>query len=1015
MSENKTIYQKLGGLFGSSGIKIQDKEISRYNIADTELLRTTDKAEFELGKKQMLQNKYLQNQWQRVEHEIFQKSVHQESTRIGSYSDFEAMEFYPEIAAALDIFSEECCLHGDTKIKLLNGNIFTIKELYDGDRKDFWVYAVDTEDNIIKPSIVDSVIFKGIKDVYKITLDNGYEIMCTDDHKWLTYSNDWIETKDIVSGILLSDMREKCGRTPVITLDERDDKTIGGISVLSVEYVGKSEVYDLLNSSVSSNFGVVCGDNSMLISHNCTVNDKGKILNIYSDSERVRGILEDLFFNRLDIHTTLHMWVRNVCKLGDNFLYLNMNDKQGIIGAKQLPIYEIERREIDLASSIINKDKSDETVKFVWRGRNIEFNSWQIAHFRLLNDDRKLPYGTSLLEKCRRIWKGLVLMEDAMMVYRITRAPERRVFKVNVGNIDEEDVPAYINQMANKFKRTPVIDSKTGQIDTKYNQYAADQDYIIPVRGDNVQSPIETLPGACISLNTRIPLLDGRTLMLSEIIDEWNDGNRNLWVYSCDPYTGKLAPGMITWAGETRKNAEVIKITLDNGEEVISTPDHKFVHRTNGFVEAKDLVVGDSLMPYYTLETDWSDNVETLVWDSNDNLWVSNKTFDISNGNKGFVNDIKILEIEYLESKEDTGTITVDGDEVYHNYHTFAIESGIFIKNSNLDSIGDISYLQAKLFTALRVPKSFLGFDDAMGDGKNLALQDIRFTRTVNRIQQAIIMELNKIAIIHLYLLGFEDELDNFSITMNNPSTQAEMLKIEHWQQRITVYQEAVRDAGNGFGAMSMTRAKRDFLGMSNDEIKQDLLEQRMEKAAAAELEQTSTVIKKTGFFDIVDNIYGIPEDERESENTDGADGGESDAKGGFGGGGGFGGDDMDLGDDTENADDAEQSDTADTEDTGFDDAGADSFGGDEADFGKKEESFIRKTNNILTEKKDILNKRLSDRTKRFESIYTNRLIESVSPENINRITSKFSNNSMSVNNDIDFMIKSIDKLVGDE
>ena len=856
MSENKTIYQKLGGLFGSSGIKIQDKEISRYNIADTELLRTTDKTEFELGKKQMLQNKYLQNQWQRVEHEIFQKSIHQESTRIGSYSDFEAMEFYPEIAAALDLFSEECC----------------------------------------------------------------------------------------------------------------------------------------------------------------TANDKGKILNIYSDSERVRGILEDLFFNRLDIHTTLHMWVRNVCKLGDNFLYLNMNDTQGIIGGKQLPIYEIERREVDLASSIINKDKSDDTVKFVWRGRNIEFNSWQIAHFRLLNDDRKLPYGTSLLEKCRRIWKGLVLMEDAMMVYRITRAPERRVFKVNVGNIDEEDVPAYINQMANKFKRTPVIDSKTGQIDTKYNQYAADQDYIIPVRSDNAPSPIETLPGACISLNTRIPLLDGRILMLSEIIEEWDNGNRNLWVYSCDPYTGKLAPGMITWAGETRKNTEVIKITLDNGEEVISTPDHKFVHRTNGFVEAKDLVVGDSLMPYYTLETDWSDNVETLVWDSNDNLWVSNKTFDTSNGNKGFVNDVKILEIEYLESKEDTGTITVDGDEVYHNYHTFAIESGIFIKNSNLDSIGDISYLQAKLFTALRVPKSFLGFDDATGEGKNLALQDIRFTRTVNRIQQAIIMELNKIAIIHLYLLGFEDELDNFSITMNNPSTQAEMLKIEHWQQRITVYQEAVRDAGNGFGAMSMTRAKKDFLGMSNDEIKQDLLEQRMEKAAAAELEQTSTVIKKTGFFDIVDNIYGIPEDERESDNTDGADTGESDAKGGFGGGGGFGGDDMDLGDDTENTDDTEQTDTGeDNKDSGFDDAGADSFGGDEADFGKKEESFIRKTNNILTEKKDILNKRLSDRTKRFESIYTNRLIESVSPENINRITSKFSNNSMLVNNDIDFMIKSIDKLVGDE
>ena len=120
-----------------------------------------------------------------------------------------------------------------------------------------------------------------------------------------------------------------------------------------------------------------------------------------------------------------------------------------------------------------------------------------------------------------------------------------------------------------------------------------------------------------------------------------------------------------------------------------------------------------------------------------------------------------------------------------------------------------------------------------------------------------MIQELNKVAIIHLYILGLEDELENFTLSLNNPSTQAEMLRIEQTQLKVTLYKDSVVDAGNGFGAYSMTRAKRDILGMSEEEIRNDLEQQRMEKAAAAEMEQTSTVIKKTGVFDRVDTLYG--------------------------------------------------------------------------------------------------------------------------------------------------------------
>jgi hypothetical protein len=413
-----------------------------------------------------------------------------------------------------------------------------------------------------------------------------------------------------------------------------------------------------------------------------TVDQNGYMLQIYSESKRIKQILADLFNNVLDIHTNLPMWTRNTCKYGDNFVYLKLDSEKGVTGCFQLPNIEIERLEKGMAAKAarIDDDSPDRRgLRFKWKAKDLEFNTWEIAHFRLLGDDRKLPYGTSMLEKSRRIWKQLLLSEDAMLIYRTSRAPERRVFKVFVGNMDDKDVEPYVQRVANKFKRDQVVDSKSGNVDMRFNQMAVDQDYFIPVRDPAQSSPIETLPGA-----------------------------------------------------------------------------------------------------------------------------------------------------------------------------------------QNLSEIADIEYIQKKLLTALRVPKAFLGFEEPVGDGKNLSLMDIRFARTINKIQNSMIAELNKIAIIHLFLLGFEDELNNFTLGLTNPSTQADLLKIDVWKEKFTLYQQAVT-AIEGIAPTSVSWAKKHVLGFSDEEIKLDLQQQRIEKAVGAELTNTATIITHTGLFDTIDTLYkqktpGAPE-----------------------------------------------------------------------------------------------------------------------------------------------------------
>jgi hypothetical protein len=836
MSENNlTVWQRLSKTFGPNSLLKQDYPTFKFD--KKELLRTTNRDDFEREKLQAQQTYYLTNQWAKVENNLYSQAIYYEPSRLSAQYDYESMEY---------------CIAGDTKIATPDGFI-TIKELADKGRDyEFITYAYDHNLKKVVPAIARNAHYTRDEITYKVIFDDGSFIITTWEHQLMKrdgsfervmnlkegdsmmpfyrksfYNNEkynwiytcnsseghngWVSEHNLIAewfndvkikdneevhhidfngknnlpeNLLIMDIsehrsyhaklnNEKLWSNPDYRLKmsevarrkgkmswdgkrkgdknpsyfsipfdniietariekslkktaiklkvsyrklQRDITNAGykdwqtfldayGIEkskystakskgkflqlnhkIVSIEPYGLIPVYDLTvpgyknfatDTIFSHNTPEISAALDIYSEESTTTNEDGFILQIFSESKRIKSVLADLFNNALDINTNLPMWTRNTCKYGDNFVYLKLDPEKGIIGCQQLPTIEIERHEIGVSGRIsqdISKEKDEDkkALHFTWKTRNMEFQSWEVAHFRLLGDDRKLPYGTSMLEKARRIWKQLLLCEDAMLIYRTSRAPERKLFKVFVGNMNDDDVEAYVNRVANKFKREQVVDSKTGNVDMRFNQMAVDQDYFIPVRDPAAPDPISTLPGA-----------------------------------------------------------------------------------------------------------------------------------------------------------------------------------------TNLSEIADIEYIQKKLLTALRVPKAFLGFEEVVGDGKNLSLQDIRFARTINRIQKSMIAELNKIAIVHLFLLGFEDELQNFTLGLSNPSTQADLLKIDVWKEKVLLYKDLVSDPGNGIQPTSSTWAKKHIFGWSDEEIRLDLQQQRIERAVGEELKATPTVISRTGIFDNIDKLYG--------------------------------------------------------------------------------------------------------------------------------------------------------------
>ena len=320
------------------------------------------------------------------------------------------------------------------------------------------------------------------------------------------------------------------------------------------------------------------------------------MLNIKCRNEEIKGVLHSLYHNVLNINFNLFGWCRTMCKYGDFFLYLDIDETQGITSTIGLPPQELERLE--------GEDKTNPNyVQFQWNSAGMTFENWQVAHFRILGNDKYAPYGTSVLEAARRIWRQLTLLEDAMMAYRIVRAPERRVFKIDVGAIPPNEVEQYVQKVITSLKRNSIVDDSTGRVDLRYNPLSVEEDYYIPVRGGS-STDIVSLPG---------------------------------------------------------------------------------------------------------------------------------------------------------------GTFTGD--------------------------IDDVKYLRDKLFSALKIPASYISrAEGAEEDKTTLAQKDIRFARTIQRLQRIVVSELEKIGIIHLYTLGFRgDDLLNFSLSLNNPSRIAEMQELEHWSTKFDV------------------------------------------------------------------------------------------------------------------------------------------------------------------------------------------------------------------------------------
>jgi len=244
----------------------------------------------------------------------------------------------------------------------------------------------------------------------------------------------------------------------------------------------------------------------------------GDVLEINTDNENIKQILHNLFYDILNIEFNLWPWVRNMCKYGDFFLQLEINDKYGITNVIPLPVYDVSRIEgIDpdnpeYVKYLVESTTSEHRYKAETSSTRTELENYEVAHFRLLSDSNYLPYGKSQIEGGRKIYKQLTLMEDAMLIHRIMRAPEKRIFKLDIGNIPPAEVDNYMQQVINKMKKAPIVDENTGDYNLKYNMQNITEDFFLPVRGGDSGTSIESLPGLSYEATEDIEYLKNKLL-----------------------------------------------------------------------------------------------------------------------------------------------------------------------------------------------------------------------------------------------------------------------------------------------------------------------------------------------------------------------------------------------------------------------------------------------------------------------------------------------------------------------
>ena len=244
----------------------------------------------------------------------------------------------------------------------------------------------------------------------------------------------------------------------------------------------------------------------------------GEVLTINSDIDQIKKILHNLFYDILTIEFNLWPWIRNMCKYGDFFLKLEIDEKYGITNVVPLPVYDVSRLEgldpenPEFVKFVIESSSQASRYKRQDSAMKEELENFQVAHFRLLSDSNYLPYGKSQIEGARKIFKQLTLMEDAMLIHRIMRAPEKRVFKLDIGNIPPAEVDNYMQQVINKMKKTPIIDETTGDYNLRYNMQNITEDFFLPVRGGDSGTSIDSLPGLTYEATEDIEYLKNKLL-----------------------------------------------------------------------------------------------------------------------------------------------------------------------------------------------------------------------------------------------------------------------------------------------------------------------------------------------------------------------------------------------------------------------------------------------------------------------------------------------------------------------
>ena len=324
-----------------------------------------------------MQQQYLDWQVNKISHDLYTRTVYYDTDRISAYQDFRAMDGTPEIAAALNIIRDECVVYS-LSVPLVCGESLTVEELYQQNYKNFEVYSYNPILKRHEPALCEKVVYKGEQDCYKVTFDDDSYIETTSEHLWLLKGkNEYTKTSDLKEGVSIEPFYSELLKSD-------------NYKVKSIEYSSKQRTYDLVNVGEHNNFAVLTSDKkSGVFVHNClTRSERGNILEVYSENKRVKQVLNDLFKNVLNTDFNLRLWIRDLVKYGDYFVMLQVDKEVGIYDFLTLPMEEVHREE--------GYDGRTSSTRFRWETTGDYFEEWQIAHFRLLEDSRKLPYGRCL-------------------------------------------------------------------------------------------------------------------------------------------------------------------------------------------------------------------------------------------------------------------------------------------------------------------------------------------------------------------------------------------------------------------------------------------------------------------------------------------------------------------------------------------------------------------------------------------------------------------------------------------